>query len=487
MNLGTDSSEDSYFESELSSIKHLNSLIQTNSDLNNLKPELEKFTKNFEHHIKQSSKLMKIGDSTQRRLIKTQNQLQDANEQIQESYTRLKAISKFGQSITASLDTKEIILSVNQHISHIMNVDILSFGLIEEEIKIIKYKFLVKSGKYVPSLVQENLEEENFSKLCFITKKELVINNLDAEFPEFQRVLINTWDENMQSLVYFPLKVENRLIGILTVQSKEAFAFNESQLNVLRTLASYVGIAIDNADAYKQLTKKNKQLNETLEKINHLNENLELEREKSEKLLLNILPVSIAERLKAGEGVIADYFPDATVFFADLAGFTKMSAKIESPQKLVVILNEIFTEFDKLAVKHNLEKIKTIGDCYMLAGGIPVADENHTERVALASLEMLLVFKEIQKNWEMEVDIRIGIHTGSVVAGVIGTKKFVYDLWGDTVNTASRMESSGSKGRVNCSEQVYEKIKDKFIFEDRGEIEAKGKGKLKMFFINSLK
>lgn len=483
----TEQNEDNYFDSEILALNNLKSLLLGSSDLNQLKPEIQKFTNSFEHHIRQSSKLMKIGDSTQRRLIKTQNQLQEANEQIQESYTKLKALSKFGQTITASLDTKEIILSVNQHISHLMNVDILSFGLIEEENKIIKYKFLVKNGKYVPSLIHENLIEENFSKLCFVTKKELVINHLEKEFPEFQKALISTWDEKTESLVYFPLKVENRLIGILTVQSKEPNAFNENQLNVLRTLASYVGIAIDNADAYKQLTKKNKQLNDNIEKINHLNENLELEKEKSEKLLLNILPVTIAERLKAGESVIADFFPDATVFFADLAGFTKMSAKIESPQKLVVILNEIFTEFDKIAVKHNLEKIKTIGDCYMLAGGIPVADETHTERVALASLEMLEVFQAIQKNWQMEVDIRIGIHTGSVVAGVIGTKKFVYDLWGDTVNTASRMESSGQKGRVNCSMEVYEKLKDKFNFEDRGEIEAKGKGKLKMYFINSKK
>jgi class 3 adenylate cyclase/putative methionine-R-sulfoxide reductase with GAF domain len=484
MEVQSDNTE-TYFEAEIQLLNKFNNLLQKNLTAEELGTEMKAFGSSFEHLIKQSSKLMKIGDSTQRRLIKTQNQLQSANEQIKESFAKLKTLSKFGQTITSSLDTKEIILSVYQHISNLMKVDILSFGIYEEDKEIIKYKFLVKDGKYVPSLIQVGLEKESFTSRCFKTNQEILVNDVETEFPEFIEDLRRIWEDTQSSLVYFPLKVEDRFIGILTVQSKEKNAFNENQMNVLRTLASYVGIAIDNADAYKQITKKNKQLNETLEKINHLNENLAVEREKSEKLLLNILPVSIAERLKAGESVIADFFPEATVFFADLAGFTKMSAKIESPQKLVIILNEIFTEFDKIALNFKLEKIKTIGDCYMLAGGIPVTDPSHTERVAHASLEMLKVFKTIQLKMNLDVDIRIGIHTGSVVAGVIGTNKFVYDLWGDTVNTASRMESSGQKGRVNCSEQVYEKLKTKFHFEDRGEIEAKGKGKLKMYFIDA--
>jgi class 3 adenylate cyclase len=248
-----------------------------------------------------------------------------------------------------------------------------------------------------------------------------------------------------------------------------------------------VGIAIDNADAYKNLSKKNKQLNENIEKINSLNEGIEKERQKSEKLLLNILPASIAERLKAGENVISDYFPEATVMFADLAGFTKMSAKLASPEKLVIILNDIFTEFDMVANKYGLEKIKTIGDCYMVAGGIPVTSTDHSERSAYAAVDMLKVFTEIKANWKMDFGIRIGIHVGSIVAGVIGKNKFVYDLWGDTVNTASRMESHGVPGRINCSQDIYEKLKDKFIFEDRGEMEVKGKGIMRMFFLNDRK
>ena len=249
-------------------------------------------------------------------------------------------------------------------------------------------------------------------------------------------------------------------------------------------MASYIAIAIDNANAYKLLSKKNRQLNEHLEKIRILNNQIEIEMNKSEKLLLNILPKSIAERLKKGENIISDYFPEASVLFADIAGFTKMSSKMSSQEKLVDILNEIFTNFDRVAGNYGLEKIKTIGDCYMLAGGIPVPSDDHLERTIDASLEMIEIFKILQKELNIEVALRIGINAGPIVAGVIGKNKFVYDLWGDTVNIASRMESNGFIGRINCSEYVYEKLNSKYVFEYRGEFEVKGKGIMRMYFLN---
>ena len=475
------------FEHEFEILQRFKEKFQVTSDANSNLVEYKILGENYEQLLKQSIKLMKIGDSTQRRLIKTQNQLQDANEQIEKSYNNLKALSQFGQSITASLDTKAIILSVLRHIQPMMSTDILAIGMYEEEKKVIKYKFCVKQGAYVPSLASESLNDKNFSALCYQDKAEIIVQDLQKEYPNLVSSIRQLWDETTESLSYFPLKVEDRFIGILTVQSHEKNAYSENQLNVLRTLASYIGIAIDNADAYKNLSKKNKQLNENIEKINSLNEGIERERQKSEKLLLNILPASIAERLKAGENVISDFFPEATVMFADLAGFTKMSAKLASPEKLVIILNDIFTEFDMVANKYGLEKIKTIGDCYMVAGGIPVTSADHTERVGYASIDMLKVFTRIKSNWDMDFGIRIGIHVGSIVAGVIGQNKFVYDLWGDTVNTASRMESHGVPGRINCSQDIYEKLKDKFIFEDRGESEVKGKGIMRMFFLNDRK
>jgi class 3 adenylate cyclase len=209
---------------------------------------------------------------------------------------------------------------------------------------------------------------------------------------------------------------------------------------------------------------------------------LELERQKSEKLLLNILPVSIAQRLKDDESVIADHFDSATVLFADIVGFTAMSEKI-LPTELVGRLNRIFSAFDELAERHGLEKIKTIGDTYMVAGGFPDLNANHAKDVSAIALDMLQALEECNCEMDDSVSVRIGIHTGPAVAGVIGIKKFVYDVWGDTVNTASRMESSGLPGRIQISEQTAAMLDDDFEIKERGMVEIKGKGLMKTFWL----
>lgn len=478
---------ESYFQEEFKTLNHFKGILNSGSDTKQLEKEFSDLTQKYESLLKQSVKLTKIGDSTQRRLIKVQNQLQEANDEIETAFNNLKSLVAFGQNLTSTLETREIIMSLHHHISKIMNTDVLAIGTYEERSKQIKYKFLVKDGEYVPSMLSERLSEDNLSSICFNEKNELLINDIDSEYPSYKEGVKELWDEYTASMVYFPLQVEDRFIGIFTVQSYKKNAFSERQMNILRSLASFIGIATDNSSAYRDLAKKNKMLNDNLEKINHLNSRLEEEMEKSEKLLLNILPESIAERLKKGENVISDFFPEATVLFADIAGFTKMSASLPSPAELVVMLNQIFSSFDNVADKYKLEKIKTIGDCYMLAGGIPVPSGDHTERTVSAALEMLDNFKELNSKWNVNINIRIGIHVGSVIAGVIGKNKFVYDLWGDTVNISSRMESHGVPGRINCSEIVYNLLKDKFSFEDRGEMEVKGKGIMRMHFINSIK
>ena len=214
--------------------------------------------------------------------------------------------------------------------------------------------------------------------------------------------------------------------------------------------------------------------------------NVEIEEahKQSESLLLNILPAPIAQRLKSGERAIADRFDSVTVLFADIVGFTKLSART-SPEELVQGLNGIFERFDALATKYNLEKIKTIGDAYMVAGGLPERSEDHCERVAMFALEIQAAMREesLQTSTGEKVALRIGLHTGEAVAGVIGTSKFSYDLWGDTVNTASRMESHGEAGKIHCSEEVYDVLKEKFVFEERGEIEVMGKGRMRTWFL----
>ncbi len=209
---------------------------------------------------------------------------------------------------------------------------------------------------------------------------------------------------------------------------------------------------------------------------------LEHEKQTSERLLLNVLPGPVAERLKQGEGVIVDRFDHVSVLFADIVGFTAMSAQ-RSPEEMVTMLNDLFSQFDRLADIHLLEKIKTIGDAYMVVAGVPQPSAGHARDIARMALDMIRVLEDYAAKVGSQLDIRVGIHTGSVVAGVIGTKKFIYDLWGDTVNTASRMESHGVPGKVHVTQAVYEALAGQFVFEERGTMEIKGKGAMKTYFL----
>ncbi len=204
--------------------------------------------------------------------------------------------------------------------------------------------------------------------------------------------------------------------------------------------------------------------------------------EKSERLLLNILPAPIADRLRDEHKPLADGFEDVTVLFADIVGFTPMSTQL-SPNALLQRLNRIFSEFDSLAEHHGLEKIKTIGDAYMVAGGLPEHQPDHTQRVARLALAIQDSLAAYARELGEPLSLRIGIHQGPVVAGVIGRKKFIYDLWGDTVNTASRMESHGVAGKIQVSERVYDSLKTDFILESRGLVPIKGKGEMRVYFL----
>jgi len=211
-------------------------------------------------------------------------------------------------------------------------------------------------------------------------------------------------------------------------------------------------------------------------------EALRFQQECTEELLLNILPSPIAQRLKRAESTIADSFADVTVLFADLVSFTEISAQIP-PTRLVELLNKIFSEFDQLAEKHGLEKIKTIGDAYMVVGGLPTNRPDHAEAIAEMALDMQKEIVRFKGGDGKPFRLRIGINTGPVVAGVIGTKKFTYDLWGDTVNVASRMESHGLEGRIQVTEATYERLKDKYLFEPRGATPVKGKGEMMTYWL----
>jgi adenylate cyclase len=224
--------------------------------------------------------------------------------------------------------------------------------------------------------------------------------------------------------------------------------------------------------------------------VKTLYDKIVVEQKLSERLLLNVLPRAIAERLKGrrdeiGDSfpeVIADSFPEVTVLFADIVGFTKFSTGV-SPERLVVLLNEIFTDYDTIADNRGLEKIKSIGDAYMAAAGLPVPADDHAVRAAHMALDMLDALARFNERSGYRFQMRIGINSGAVVAGVIGKRKFIYDLWGAAVNTASRMESHGVAGRVQITEATRSRLGDPFLFEERGAIDVKDIGELRTWFL----
>ncbi|MER8434739.1 adenylate/guanylate cyclase domain-containing protein [Mesorhizobium caraganae] len=210
---------------------------------------------------------------------------------------------------------------------------------------------------------------------------------------------------------------------------------------------------------------------------------LEREYNRSESLLQNLMPASVAARLKERpEEIIADHFEEVAILFADIVDFTPRASKLPAPE-VVEFLNRVFTRFDRLAAKHGLEKIKTVGDAYMVAGGMPDRQEGHARRVAELALDMLDATRDLSEEMGEEIATRIGIHVGPAVAGVIGTQKLFYDVWGDTVNTASRMESLGSAGRIQMTEAAMQILADDYVFESRARVHVKGKGEMELYYL----
>lgn len=273
-------------------------------------------------------------------------------------------------------------------------------------------------------------------------------------------------------------------------ESKEILVRIENQLTIMGLQAKLVN---QNLHLRKEISARIKvedelhQLNADLEKrVEERTRQLNIEREHSEKLLLNILPSPIIEQLKHSQQSIAEDIKDVSILFADIVSFTEISHK-HSSREMVTLLNKVFTSFDQLAEKHGLEKIKTIGDAYLVVGGLPGSRGDHAHAIAEMALAMIGETNELSEELQISIKIRVGINSGPVTAGVIGKFFFVYDLWGDSVNIASRMESYGRAGEIHVSETTYERLKGVYEFEERGIIEVKGKGKMKTHFLKKRK
>jgi class 3 adenylate cyclase len=295
--------------------------------------------------------------------------------------------------------------------------------------------------------------------------------------------------------LYLPLSFTSNIVHYFfddgsLIFYNDFFRIGSTLITLLAVIIMGFGTISRSKDIQDQLISKTEENNRILNTQNEILEVKVIERtselvaqtKKTESLMLNILPASIADRLKSGEEGISDSYQNATILFSDLVGFTKMSSG-KSPENLVFLLNDLFKRFDIRAQSLGLEKIKTIGDAYMVVGGLPTKDEDHAVRVTKMALGMYEDLSEFNKEHDMNLDMRIGINSGPVVAGVIGHSKFSYDLWGNTVNVASRMESTSIPGEIQVSPSTYEQIKNHFNARERELIECKGIGLIMTYFV----
>lgn len=328
-------------------------------------------------------------------------------------------------------------------------------------------------GRGIDWLIVLVVPEDDFMEAINASKRTtLLLCILALIFPTVFSIMIARWI----SLPISKLSLASQAIAMGNLQQK----VRSNGIKELRLLAkSFNTMSQQVQGSFEALEKR---VDERTFELRH-------EKEKSEKLLLNILPKAIADQLKNEQKTIACSIENVTILFADIVGFTPLSASIP-PIQLVELLNQMFSRFDELAEHHGLEKIKTIGDAYMVVGGLPIPRDDHAEAIADMAIEMQNIMKEFNACQILghipgceNFQIRIGINTGSVVAGVIGIKKFSYDLWGNAVNIASRMESSGEPGRIQVTDITYKRLKDNYKFEARGVIDVKGKGKMTTYWL----
>lgn len=388
----------------------------------------------------------------------------------------------------------------------------------------------LKSYELLADTYSENGDEENahvyrdLSRQLKSTPNSTKINEYTEELKETQQQLEATISSNetqkrqLQSRIATIEKERGKLSKELTIQADSLEIANyEAKMSETKAMAeeekrksvqyllyiSYGGIALliifsiflfslfrSRNIANKKLAEQNIQITKQSDELEKRGKDLQKEKEKSEKLLLNILPAKVAEELKEKNYSAPRYYEKVTVLFTDFKGFTTIAEKM-TPEEIIGELNTIFSEFDRICKEYNLEKIKTIGDAYMCAGGIPEPNDTNAVDAVSAALEMQQYMQALAEKkkarGEHYFELRLGINTGAIVAGVVGESKFAYDIWGDAVNLASRMESGGEPGRVNISENTHELIKDKFDCTYRGKISVKNKGEVDMYFVNHKK
>lgn len=388
---------------------------------------------------------------------------------------QLGALLDITNSINSHFSKKELLEKYKSFLKEQLGIDKLALYSYHDSWECILYYGFKKADLAKIYINRDLIHIKEISSLN--TQKKSALAEFDIVIPVYQDekplAYLLLADNNVEELSVSPLI---------------------KHLNFLQLLTNIIVTAIEKERMAGELLRKETERRELMEKQNEILEGivhertkeLRAEKDESERLLYNILPEELAEELKRKGSTTPMRYDEATVLFTDFKNFTLTSAKI-SPKKLVNELNEIFQAFDFITEKHSIEKIKTIGDSYMAVCGLPRQSEFHAVQVVRAALDMAQFIENRKKSKDFSWEMRLGVHSGPLVAGVVGTKKFIYDVWGDTVNIASRMESSGVPGRVNVSEKTFQQIKKYFECKYRGKKEAKGKGKMKMYLVENEK
>ncbi|WCL47782.1 adenylate/guanylate cyclase domain-containing protein [Leptospira sp. GIMC2001] len=419
---------------------------------NNLEEKVHDRTKKLEEQTKETEK-QKQEIQALNRLVKSLNEdinldsimekvFRFLNQRYKIQYFSILGISEDGKSLdTLASKLPEFISPYTSNKIASMKYPITLEHGAQRHVLHLRKPFLIK-----------NAENKKWRK--FLTKEEIYIIENSQIF----------------NVLFVPLIVNNTNVGVLNLSnSEDKMNLSQSDIDQISILGENLAGIVMNSKLFSEV---------------------EQEKAKADHLLLNILPHSIATELKETNQVKPQYITSSSVIFTDFVGFTEISEKL-SPEDLIKELDGCFSQFDEISKRNNLEKLKTIGDAYMCAGGLPISNQTHPIDACLAALEFRSFMNQmgdIKKALGLPFwELRIGIHTGPVTAGVIGTNKFTYDIWGDTVNTASRMESSGEPGKVNISGTTFNLVKNLFLCDHRGKIQAKGKGEVDMYFLERIK